>query len=115
MRQASEVKAVPASEVPISVVLHDQPLRRLNDSSGQWNPAKIRDDDMCAGFGDAGKLHRGLLAIEPMPRFARLNNVYSAVRQRNGLLIPELLLPPRFTVFPYTTLLIESSIVGNNP
>src|SRR5262249_21840402 len=69
---------------PISVVLLDQSLRRLNDVSGQWKPAKIGDDDTSIGFGDAGKLHCGFLAIEPMPTLARRNNVCKAVRQRDG-------------------------------
>src|SRR5215510_10391877 len=90
MRQTSEVKAIPASEAPISVVLHDQSLRRLDDASRQWNPAKIRDDDAGMGFGDAGKLHCGLLAIEPMPTLARRNNVRNAARQRNSFRRPDL-------------------------
>src|SRR5262245_37035709 len=84
MRQTSEVNSYPASEFPISVVLLDQSLRRLNDVSGQWKPAKIGDDDTSIGFGDAGKLHCGFLAIEPMPTLARRNNVCNAVRQRDG-------------------------------
>src|SRR5262245_53207174 len=84
MGQTSEVKAIPASQAPISVVLHDQSLRRLNDASRQWNPAEIRDDDMATWFGDAGKLQCGFRAVEPMPTLARRNNVCNAVRERNG-------------------------------
>src|SRR5262245_49223197 len=84
MRQASEVKAIPASEAPISIVLHDQLFSRLDDVSGQWNPAKIRDDDTAMGFGDAGKLPRGFRAVEPVPTLSRRNNVCETVRQRNG-------------------------------
>src|SRR5262245_57342169 len=90
MRQTSEVNSNPASESPISVVLLNQSLRRLNDVSGQWEPAKIRDDDTAMGFGDAGKLHCGFLAIEPMPALARRNNVCNAVRQRDGFRRPDL-------------------------
>src|SRR5262245_19383930 len=90
MGQTSEVKAIPASEAPISVVLHDHPLRRLNDASRQWNPAKIRDDDTGMGFGDAGKLQCGFRAIEPMPTLARRDDVCNAVRQRNGFRRPDL-------------------------
>src|SRR5215813_4885017 len=92
MGQTSEVKAIPASQAPISVVLHDQSLRRLNDASRQWNPAEIRDDDMATWFGDAGKLHCGFRAVEPMPTLARRNNVCNAVRQRNGFRRPDLVL-----------------------
>src|SRR5262249_28990505 len=84
MRQTSEVNSNPAPEFPISVVLLDQSLRRLNDVSGRWKPAKIRDDDTGIGFGDAGKLPCGFLAIEPMPALTRRNNVCNAVRQRDG-------------------------------
>src|SRR5215813_8312765 len=90
MRQTSEVNSNPASEFPILVVLLDQSLRSLNDVSGKWKPAKIRDDDAGMGFGDAGKLHCGFLAIEPMPTCARRNNVCNAVRQRNGFRRPVL-------------------------
>src|SRR5215813_6345222 len=90
MRQTSEVNSNPASEFPISVVLLDQSLRRLNDISGEWKPAKIRDDCMATGFGNAGKLQCGFLAIEPMPTLARRNNICDAVRQRNGFRRPDL-------------------------
>src|SRR5262245_47813643 len=90
MRQTSEVKAIPASEAPVSIVFLDQSLRRLNDISGRWKPAKIRDDDMATGFGDAGKLRCGFRAIKPMPTLARRNNVCNAVRQRNGFRRPDL-------------------------
>src|SRR5215813_156494 len=90
MRQTSEVNSYPASEFPISVVLLDQSLRRLNDVSWRCEPTKIRDDDTGIGFGDAGKLHCGFLAIEPMPTLARRNNVCKAVRQRNGFRRPDL-------------------------
>src|SRR5215813_2508779 len=90
MRQTSEVNSNPASEFPISVVLLDQSLRRLNDISGEWKPAKIRDECMATGFGNAGKLQCGFLAIEPMPTLARRNNICDAVRQRNGFRRPDL-------------------------
>src|SRR5262245_36335492 len=90
MRQTSEVNSNPASEFPISVVFLDQTLRRLNNVSGQCKVAKIRDDDTGMGFGDAGNLHCGFLAIEPMPTVTRRNNVCKAVRQRNGFRRPDL-------------------------
>src|SRR5215475_7993021 len=90
MRQTSEVNSNSASEFPISVVLLDQSLRRLNDISGEWKPAKVRDDCMATWFGNAGKLQCGFLAIEPMPTCARRNNVCNAVRQRNGFRRPDL-------------------------
>src|SRR5262245_13369403 len=90
MRQASKVKAIPASEAPTSIVLHDQLFGRLDNVSWQWNPAKIRDDDTAMGFGDAGKFPGGFRAIEPMPTLARRNNVCNTIRQRNGFRRPDL-------------------------
>src|SRR5262245_49680777 len=115
MGQTSEVKAIPASEAPISVVLHDQSLSRINDVSGQWKPAKIRDDDAGIGFGDAGKLSCGFRAIEPMPTCARRNNVCDAVRQRNGFRPPDLVFNCYGGGDVESTGLIEEPIVGVNP
>src|SRR5215510_10202182 len=114
MRQTSEVNSNPASEFPISVALLDQSLRRLNDVSGQWKPAKIRDDDTGIGFGDAGKLQCGFLAIEPMPTCARRNNVCNAVRQRNGFRRPDLVFNRYGGGDVESTGLIEEPIVGVN-
>src|SRR5262245_49127389 len=114
MGQTSEVKAVPAPEVPISVVLHDQSLRRLNDVSREWNPAKIRDDDIATGFSDAGKLRSGFRAIEPMPTLARRNNVRNPVRQRNGFRRPDLVFNCCACGDVESTGLIEKPAVGVN-
>src|SRR5262245_7446793 len=114
MRQTSEVNSNPASEFPISVALLDQSLRRLNDVSGQWKPAKIRDDGAGIGFGDARKLHCGFLAIEPMPTLARRNNVCNAVRQRNGFRPPDLVFNRCGGGGVESTGLIEKPNVGVN-
>src|SRR5215510_10024448 len=114
MRQTSEVKAIPASHAPISVVLLDQSLRRLNDVSGRWNPAKICDGDAGMGFGDAGKLQCGFRAIEPMPTLARRNNVCNAVRQRNGFRRPDLVFNRYGGGDVESTGLIEEPAVGVN-
>src|SRR5262245_20898424 len=114
MRQASEVKAIPASEAPISIVLHDQLFSRLDNASGQWNPAKIRDDDTATEFGDAGKLPRGFRAVEPMPALARRNNVCNTVRQRNGFRRPDLVFDGCGGSDIESQCLIEKPAVGIN-
>ena len=67
MGQTSEVKAIPASEAPISVVMISRSVP--NDISEQWK--EIRDDDMRAEFG----MRTIVSGIEPMPTLAHRNNV----------------------------------------
>jgi hypothetical protein len=92
MRHTGKINPIATAKMPIGIVLRNQTFPCFNHIAWQWQPGKIRHDDMTVGSDDARKISRRLWAIEPAPALACGNDFCAFICQRNGLCVSKLVI-----------------------
>ena len=64
--------------MPVRVVLHNQLFRSLDHGSCKWQPVKVSDDKLAAGFENTNDFGNRPRSIKPMPALTRCYDIRDA-------------------------------------